>query len=67
MFYLQNINTNKAERIDIAVIDLRHELALRRRKWVILGELHVEFEDSVFIGRIRWAVYVSIPFEEIFL
>lgn len=67
MIYLQNINTNKAERIDIAVIDLRHELAFRGREWVILRKFHIELENSVFIRRIRRAVDISVPFEEIFL
>jgi len=61
----QDIQTNRAVRVYIWMIDFGGEGDLGRLERVVCRELDVQEENAVLVGRVGWAHYRGLPVEEI--
>ena len=61
-FILQNIKANRTRCVNIRMIDPRDKAHVWGAKGIVLREFNREFEDTAFIGRIRWAKNEAVPF-----
>ena len=62
---LQDVQADRAVLVDVAVVDLRRELALRRLERVIGGEVNLQVKDASLIRCIRRASDHGVPVEKV--
>merc|ERR1719189_3056742 len=62
---LQDVQADRSIRVDVAMVDLRGEMALRRLERVICWKADVQEEDSASVRRVRRSHDSRLPIEHV--